>query len=172
MIDNWDGTQTVKYENTGYNAATVALATLIGGSAGQLLGANATAAALAAQNEALNNSTSDKVVKWAKETYKNPLGDLARWGKEFLGMLPGQTPPAEANPLVDATNAGNPPVTGGAVVTPPTMACSPTGQCVMTPPIASPGVPGNAILSSGTGANEGGSTGSNLENAGQAVIDP
>lgn len=48
-IDNGDGTQTVKYENTGYNAATVALATLIGGSAGQLLGANATAAALAAQ---------------------------------------------------------------------------------------------------------------------------
>lgn len=29
-----------------------------------------------------------------------------------------------------------------------------------------------SILSSGTGANEGGSTGSNLENAGQAVIDP
>ncbi|WP_172966071.1 hypothetical protein [Cupriavidus pauculus] len=39
----------MKYENTGYNAATVALATLIGGSAGQLLGANATAAALTAQ---------------------------------------------------------------------------------------------------------------------------
>ncbi len=149
VIDNGDGTRTVKYENTGYNAATVALATLIGGSAGALLGTNATAAALAAQNEALNNSTSDKVVKWVKETYQDPLGDLARWGKEFLGMLPGQTPPTEANPLVDVTNGGNPPATGGAVVTPPLAACTPGGPCVMTPPIASPGVPGNAILSSG-----------------------
>ncbi|MBY4945065.1 hypothetical protein K6V92_00300 [Cupriavidus respiraculi] len=71
-------------------------------SAGQLLGANATAAALAAQNEALNNSISDKVTKWVKETYQDPLGDLARWGKQFLGMLPGQTPLAEAYPLVEA----------------------------------------------------------------------
>lgn len=148
VVDNGDGTRTIKYENTGYNATTVALATLIGGSAGALLGTNATAAALAAQNEALNNSTSDKVVKWAKEIYKDPLGDLARWGKEFLGMLPGQTPPTEANPLVDATNSGNPPATGGAVVTPPVAACTPGGPCVMTPPIASPGAPGNAILSS------------------------
>ncbi|AZG14885.1 EndoU domain-containing protein [Cupriavidus pauculus] len=141
----------MKYENTGYNAATVALATLIGGSAGALLGANATAAALAAQNEALNNSTSDKVVKWVKETYKNPLGDLARWGKDFLGMLPGQTPPTEANPLVDATNSGNPPAMGGAVITPPVAACTPGGPCVMTPPIAAPGAPGNAMLSNENG---------------------
>ncbi|WP_354688227.1 hypothetical protein [Cupriavidus plantarum] len=129
----------------------MALATLIGGSAGVLLGANATAASLAAQNEALNNSTSDKVVKWAKDTYQDPLGDLARWGKQFLGMLPGQTPPAEANPLVDQTKGGDPPATGGAVVTPPTMSCSPSGQCVVTPAIASPGAPGNAIMSSGNG---------------------
>ena len=158
VIDNGDGTQTIKYGNVGYNATTVALATLIGGAAGALLGTNATAAALAAQNEALNNSTSDKVVKWAKETYKDPLGDLARWGKEFLGMLPGRTPPTEANPLVDATNGGNPPATGGAVVTPPTMSCSASGQCVVTPPIASPGAPGNAILST-NGGDAGGEPG-------------
>lgn len=81
LIDNGDGTQTVKYGKVGYNATTVALATLIGGAAGALLGTNATAAALAAQNEALNNTTSDKSVKWVKETYKDPLGDLARSGK-------------------------------------------------------------------------------------------
>ncbi|WP_223506223.1 hypothetical protein [Cupriavidus pauculus] len=158
VVDNGDGTQTIKYGNVGYNATTVALATLIGGSAGALLGTNATGAALAAQNEALNNSTSDKVVKWAKETYKDPLGDLARWGKELLGMLPGQTPPTEANPLVDATNGGNPPATGGAVVTPPTMSCSASGQCVVTPPITSPGAPGNAILST-NGGDAGGEPG-------------
>lgn len=62
VVDNGDGPQTVSYGNTGYNAATVALATLIGGSAGQLLGANATGAALAAQNEALNNALSVKIL--------------------------------------------------------------------------------------------------------------
>ncbi|WP_454725791.1 MULTISPECIES: two-partner secretion domain-containing protein [Cupriavidus] len=62
VFDNGDGTQTIRYGNIGYNATTVALATLIGGSAGALLGANATGAALAAQNEALNNSLSVKIV--------------------------------------------------------------------------------------------------------------
>ncbi|GAA0827955.1 hypothetical protein GCM10009080_00350 [Cupriavidus pauculus] len=62
VFDNGDGTQTIRYGNIGYNATTVALATLIGGSAGALLGTNATAAALAAQNEALNNSLSVKIV--------------------------------------------------------------------------------------------------------------
>lgn len=80
VIDKGDGTQTIKYGNVGDNATTVALAALIGGAAGALLGTNATAA-LAAQNEALDNTTSDKSVKWVKETYKDPLGDLARWGK-------------------------------------------------------------------------------------------
>ncbi|EHP38838.1 hemagglutinin-related protein, partial [Cupriavidus basilensis OR16] len=170
VIDNGDGTLTVKYENTSYNAATVALATLIGGSAGALLGTNATAATLAAQNEALNNSTSDKVVKWAKETYQDPLGDLARWGKEFLGMLPGQTPPTEANPLVDVTNGGNPPATGGAVVTPPVAACSPGGPCLMTPPLVSPGAPGNAVLSSGN-SESGSGSGSGSSTSGLPTTD-
>ncbi|XYI30543.1 DUF637 domain-containing protein [Cupriavidus oxalaticus] len=156
VVQNAEGTLTTHYDNTAYNATTVALATLIGGLTGQLLdGGDATSAALASQNEALNNSLSDKVQKlkdWARQTYSDPIGDLQRWGKEFVGMLPGQTPPTDANPLVDATNGGNPPATGGAVVAPGTMACSPTGQCVVTPPVASPGaagVPSNATLSSG-----------------------
>jgi len=62
VVDNGDGTQTVKYGNTAYNATTVALATLIGGSAGALLGRDATSASLAAQNESLNNALSVKVV--------------------------------------------------------------------------------------------------------------
>lgn len=44
-------------------AATVGLASLIGGAAGALLGTNATSAALAAQNESLNNATSGDVKK-------------------------------------------------------------------------------------------------------------
>jgi len=173
VVDNGDGTQTIKYGNVGYNATTVALAALIGGAAGALLGTNATAAALAAQNEALNNATSDKLVKWVKETYKDPLGDLARWGKELLGMLPGQTPPTEANPLVDATNSGNPPATGGAVVTPPVAACTLGGLCVMTPPIAAPGAPGNAILSSDSSNKDSnsGATGSSANGGSNIGID-
>lgn len=54
---------------------------------------------------------------------------------------------------MQANDNGNPPATGGAVVTPPTMICTPNAGCVTTPAIATPGtpgyVPGNATLSSG-----------------------
>ncbi len=62
VVQNADGTQTVQYGNIGYNATTVALATLIGGAAGALLGTNATSAASAAQNEVLNNALSAKLI--------------------------------------------------------------------------------------------------------------
>lgn len=38
VIDNSDGTKAVKYDDTGYNATTVALATRTGGATGALLG--------------------------------------------------------------------------------------------------------------------------------------
>ncbi|WP_144409715.1 hypothetical protein [Cupriavidus basilensis] len=62
VVDNGNGTQTTSYNNLGYNAATVAIAMLAGGGLASVLGQNATAAALAAQNEALNNSLSVKIV--------------------------------------------------------------------------------------------------------------
>ncbi|WP_244321903.1 DUF637 domain-containing protein [Burkholderia reimsis] len=60
--DNGDGTitQTTSYDNSAFNAATAAVAMLTGSSVAGLLGLNANAAALAAENEALNNSLSTK----------------------------------------------------------------------------------------------------------------
>jgi filamentous hemagglutinin len=63
VIVNGDGTQTTHYENIAANAAIAALATLVGGAAGALLGTDATSAALAAQNEVLNNALSGKQTK-------------------------------------------------------------------------------------------------------------
>ncbi|WER45124.1 hypothetical protein CupriaWKF_12480 [Cupriavidus sp. WKF15] len=63
VVDNGNGTQTTSYNNLGYNAATVAIAMLAGGGLASALGENATAAAGAAQNEALNNSLSGKQTK-------------------------------------------------------------------------------------------------------------
>lgn len=64
----------------------------------------------------------------------------------------GLMPPTEPNPLIDAHNGGNPPATGGAVVTPPVVVCGPAG-CVVTSPVVAPGaagyVPSNAILNNG-----------------------
>ncbi|MFJ4291923.1 DUF637 domain-containing protein [Cupriavidus sp. NPDC089707] len=81
VVNNPDGTQTTKYENTGYNATTVALATLIGGTAGALLGTNATSAAYAAQNESLNNALSAKLIseksKRLAECGGNPMCEAA-----------------------------------------------------------------------------------------------
>jgi filamentous hemagglutinin len=59
---NGDGTvtTTTSYDNRVYNAATAAIAMLAGGALAGALGRDATAAAGAAQNEALNNAMSAK----------------------------------------------------------------------------------------------------------------
>jgi filamentous hemagglutinin len=61
-VNNGDGTQTTTttYSNTIYNAVTTALATLAGGGIAAALGQNATVAANAATNEAINNANSTK----------------------------------------------------------------------------------------------------------------
>ncbi|KVL25429.1 filamentous hemagglutinin [Burkholderia territorii] len=60
--DNGDGTitQTSNYGNSAFNAATAAVAMLTGSAMAGVLGLNASTAALAAENEALNNSLSTK----------------------------------------------------------------------------------------------------------------
>ncbi|WP_332311178.1 DUF637 domain-containing protein [Burkholderia multivorans] len=158
----------------GQQAALAAFATLAGGGLAGLAGQNAMAGATAAQNEALNNTgdhAADAAKKggllnafgtWLQDTYGDPIGSFKNWGNQFLGLMQannGQTPPSDPNPLVQANN-GNPPATGGAVVTPPVVACTPGAGCVVTPPIASAGAtgsPSNATLSSG---NSGGGSGS------------
>ncbi|NUA32231.1 DUF637 domain-containing protein, partial [Cupriavidus basilensis] len=157
----------------GQTALVTALSMLAGGGLAAALSQNATAAASAAQNEALNNATSgdhpasaaknggmlSAFGTWLQNTYRDPIGDLSRWGNQLIGTMVannGQTPQSDPNPLIDVSNGGNPPATGAAVVTPPVVACGPTG-CIVTPGIVSPGapgyVPGNAILSSGNGGN-------------------
>ncbi|MBB5441917.1 hypothetical protein HDG38_000506 [Paraburkholderia sp. WSM4177] len=134
-------------------------------------------AATAAQNEALNNSGADSHVAATAQnggllnafgtllqnTYGDPLGSFQNWGSQFAGLVTGnngQTPPSDPNNQLSGGSNGNPPNTGAAPVTPPTVACVPGAGCVVTPPLVSPGspnnAPGNATLSSG---NSGGSSG-------------
>ncbi|MET1534237.1 filamentous hemagglutinin N-terminal domain-containing protein [Burkholderia sola] len=158
----------------GQQAALAAFATLAGGGLAGLAGQNAMAGATAAQNEALNN-TGDHAADAAKKGgFLTALGNMVstaggyigdqlasagrgavNMGNQFIGLMnanSGQTPPSDPNPLVEANN-GNPPAAGGAVVTPPVMACTPDKGCVFTPPLVAPGssngAPSNATLSSG-----------------------
>ena len=170
----------------GQQAALAGFATLLGGGLAGLAGANAQGGANAAQNEALNNSGAPQDVKGSAEKggllsqfgsflsaagsyVGDQLASVGRgavnMGNQFIGLMnanSGQTPPPDPNPLVSASNGGNPPATGGAVVTPPAYAMTPEGPVPIAPGVAVPGLsPGNAILSSngsdsGTGAGPSG----------------
>ncbi|WP_232455220.1 filamentous hemagglutinin N-terminal domain-containing protein [Burkholderia ubonensis] len=165
----------------GQQAALAAFATLAGGSLAGLAGQNAMAGATAAQNEALNNTGRHAADAAKRGGFFSKAGDLisaavsyagdqlasagrgaVNMGNQFIGLMnanSGQTPPSDPNPLVQANN-GNPPATGGAVVTPPVVACAPGAGCVVTPPIASPGTtgsPSNVTLSSGNSDSGSGS---------------
>ncbi|MDR6484791.1 two-partner secretion domain-containing protein [Paraburkholderia terricola] len=165
----------------GQLAALAAFATLAGGGLAGLAGANVNGAMTAAQNEALNN-TGDHAADaaknggllnafgtWLQNTYGDPMGSFQNWGNQFAGLVTsnnGQTPPSDPNNQITGSNNGNPPNTGAASVTPPTVACVPNAGCVVTPPLVSPGspnnAPGNATLSSanGNGSNDASSTSS------------
>jgi hypothetical protein len=132
---------------------------LIGGTTGAFTASNADLYNRSTGNGngkgSTNNSLIGDVVDWAQSTYGSPVDDLRRWAGQFAGQVAsnnGQTPPADPNPLTDAHN-GNPPATGGAVVTPAAVVCVPGGGCAVSPPVVSPGtagyVPSNATLNSG-----------------------
>lgn len=164
----------------GQQAAMAGFATLLGGGLAGLAGANAQGGATAAQNEVLNNTDNHPEsaaknggVLGAFENLVSAVGDqlasagrgAMNMGNQFLGLMnanSGQTPPSDPNPLVSASNGGNPPATGGAVVTPPAYAMTPEGPVPIAPGVVVPGLsPGNAILSSngndsGTGAGASG----------------
>ena len=168
----------------GQQAALAAFATLAGGGLAGLAGVNVNGAMTAAQNEALNNTGGHAADAAKNGGFLTALGNMVstagsyigdqlasagrgavNMGNQFIGLMnanSGQTPPSDPNPLVQANN-GNPPATGGAVVTPPVVACSPGAGCLVTPPIASPGAagsPSNVILSSGN-SDSGSGSGSN-----------
>lgn len=156
-------------------AAITSLSMLSGAGVAAAFGQDAMAAAGAAQNETLNNclghpeNCTQLLKNWAQNTYGDPIGSVQNWIDQIAGNLQrdygGQTPPTDPNNQLGGDNNANPPATGGAVVTPPLVACSPSGQCVMTPPIASSGTtgtPGNAILSSGNSEDSGTTTNNSL----------
>jgi hypothetical protein len=82
----------------------------------------------------------------------DPLGALNH-ALNSIVPAPGQQPDADPNPLVQANDNGKPPATGGAVVTPPAVICTPNAGCVVTPAVATPGTQGygagNTTLNSG-----------------------
>ncbi|MGA4047914.1 hemagglutinin [Ralstonia nicotianae] len=176
--DNGDGTitQTTKYGNANYNAAVTAISMLAGGGLASALGTNALSAANAAQNESINNATSDK--KWIL----SPAGfavsvlqgarDLANGTRTFLatGSRNGQDAQSgDPSQQIDPTSGPRNGPTGTAPVTPAgALLCMETGGlgCALQflfGAAPSPRTPSNAILSSsdsgtGSGSNSGGSS--------------
>ncbi|ANH74766.1 filamentous hemagglutinin family outer membrane protein [Ralstonia insidiosa] len=165
VTDNGNGTVTVAstYDNPVYNMVTTALATLAGGAAANSLGFNAQTGANAAQNEALNNATQNKSLILSPTdlaiSMLQGMREIPGAIRTFLATAQGSSGNSNTDPsnqLQGFGNDDNTPRTGGAVVTPSTMACSPTGQCVITPSFVSPGsagLPRNA-MASGSGGNE------------------
>ncbi|MBR7956543.1 filamentous hemagglutinin N-terminal domain-containing protein [Burkholderia cenocepacia] len=184
----------------GQMAMLAAISTWAGGGIAGVAGQNAMAGATAAQNEALNNDAGSPshtaaavknggaissaidlalavLLPWKSATVQNlaqPITSTVKGVGSLIQANNGQTPPADPNPLVQA-NEGNPPATGGAVVTPPTVTCFPGVGCVITPPIASPGAagsPSNVSLSSGDNDGSGSGTGGQVTpNSGKISID-
>jgi hypothetical protein len=116
-------------------ALTVGLATLIGGAAGALLGTDATSAALAAQNESLNNAT--RVAKPVLVPVPAPGGAVAFMplpgsagpeGTSTPNNGPQKTDPL-SNPLEEQNSKGN------AIATPNN---GPQGSTLTGTPAASP----------------------------------
>jgi filamentous hemagglutinin len=175
----------------GQIATVAAIAMLAGGGLAGALGQNVSAAATSAENEALNNATAGTHPSTAAQSggmlsnaftslvyqlfpWTNPVAQpvaqlITSTIRGVLGLAQAnygnQTqPPTNADPQV-SVNDGTPPNTGLAPVTPSTMTCVPGEGCVVTPPLVSPGSPGNpqgnAILSSGNSGSDsdGGSTG-------------
>jgi filamentous hemagglutinin len=89
--DNGDGTltQTTSYNNSAFNAITAGIATLSGGLAAGLAGANVQAGATSAENEVLNNTLSDKERQQVQGELKKEMShldsELPGHGKVIIG---------------------------------------------------------------------------------------
>jgi filamentous hemagglutinin len=142
--------------DSGQQAALAGFATLLGGGLAGLAGANAQAGAIAAQNEALNNSGADSHIA---DTVKNGglAGNLLLLAYTLMPGLPGNPMAQAAGSTVvsiaqglvgqlQSHNGGNPPSTGAAPVT----VCDPPFCEVVPASSGAPGnSPGNALLSKG-----------------------
>nr|WP_313955568.1 hemagglutinin repeat-containing protein [Paraburkholderia sp. BCC1886] len=130
---------------------------LVGGSAGAFTASNADLYNRSTGNGDGKGGTGsdflDRLGDAIRSTADDPLGALNHALNSVIPAPSAQKPDADANPLVDANDNKTPPATGGAVVTPPAMVCTPNAGCVMTPAVATPGMPGyvpnTATLNSG-----------------------
>ncbi|MFM0178996.1 filamentous hemagglutinin N-terminal domain-containing protein [Paraburkholderia aspalathi] len=112
------------------------------------------------------NAFFDRVI-W---TYSDPIGTLKNWGNQIAGHMKqdygGQTPQADANNQNPGTDGGNTPHTGAAPVTSFAaalcMALTDGLGCGATlapiPSTSGGNAPSNAILSSGNGGSDSGSS--------------
>ncbi|WP_322011754.1 hemagglutinin repeat-containing protein [Paraburkholderia sp. J12] len=151
---------------------------LVGGSAGAFTASNADLYNRSTGNGDGKGGTGsdflDRLGDALVSTATDPLGALNH-ALNSIVPAPGQQPDADPNPLVQANDNGKPPATGGAVVTPPAVVCTPNAGCVMTPAVAAPGMPGyapgNATLNSGGNDDGNGqaSSGGMSEGAANAV---
>ena len=132
-------------------ALTVGLATLIGGAAGALLGTDATSAALAAQNESLNNATSGQKKPGTPDEIRKMLEQERRaFGQ--TGSVPnsgGSNGPAMVGP--------SPLALGGAKGGAPNFIVSPNGVAYPVPN----GATGPELANNGRGMQFQGGAGGN-----------
>ncbi len=158
-----DGTGSMLAGNILSNVLAGAGGALIGGTSGAFTASNADLYNRSTGNDKGTGGTGseflDRLGDALLSTAKDPLGALNYALNSLIPAPSRQKPDADANPLVQANDNGKPPATGGAVVTPPTMICTPNGGCVATPAIAVPGTPGyasgNTTLNSGSDDNNG-----------------
>ncbi|WP_231748491.1 adhesin [Burkholderia latens] len=165
VTDNGDGTltQATSYDNAVFNAITVGSATLSGGLATGIAGASAQTGATWAQNEALNNSLSEKVqqlkkdiVSWAQWTYGDPIGDIGRWTTQFgrqvqAGSQQKMSESGWSLAFQSISNGLSAVLGVGAGLPPAGPSLAPVGVAIGTGQIAAPvagSTPPNATLSS------------------------
>ncbi|ALU64319.2 hypothetical protein DA70_11480 [Pandoraea pnomenusa] len=157
-------------------SALTTLAGLAGAFGAGLAGADPNAGVFWAQNEAVNNAEEHpgsaglaSKLSGVLVSLLNGRSDLREWlVRQFLlaqRQQSGETPPADANPLVQE-NDRIPPAAGGRVVTPPPAVCvlSPGGGgCVIAPPTVAGGAPPSGwTFSSGNDEDSGNARNNNL----------
>jgi filamentous hemagglutinin len=164
------------------NALAGSAGELVGGNSGSFGGANvdlynARAHCDNSSCEGGTGSVLSGIGSWIADQFASAGRGAENMGNQFTALVNANGP---QGPYVDPNDlggpgSGHPPTAsgGGAVVTPPVVACGPAG-CVVSPPVAVPGtagyVPSNATLNGGN--NDSSSSASNEgSNGGNAGFD-
>ncbi|WP_296228762.1 hemagglutinin [Ralstonia sp. UBA689] len=168
VTDNGNGTvtQTIRYDNTNYNAAITAIAMLAGGGLASALGTNALSAVNGAQNESVNNATAGKRIILSPVDFAGSVlqgaRDLVKGVRTFLSTGSRNGRDAQAgDPSNQQPGNNNLPPTAGAVVTAVPCPAGPGACGMVVTPVVTPssGLPSNAIASNSNGGNDNGNGG-------------